>query len=63
MKIVVDRDKCTALGNCEAIAPRYFEVDEDGELTLLRDDISPSDLGDVERAVAACPMAALRIEA
>jgi ferredoxin len=62
MRIIVDRDKCTALGNCEAIAPAYFEVGEDGSLEILRDDIVPADLAAVERAVAGCPMSALRIE-
>ncbi|RFA10376.1 ferredoxin [Subtercola boreus] len=63
MKIIVDRDRCTGLGNCEALAAEYFEVDEDGSLTVLREDIDAADLGLVERAVAGCPMAALRIEA
>lgn len=63
MKILVDRDKCTALGNCEALAPAYFEVDEDGSLSILREDIDPADMAAVERAVAGCPMSALRIEA
>ena len=62
MKIVVDRDKCTGLGNCEALAPNYFEVDEDGSLELLRENLDPADLALVERAVAGCPMAALRVE-
>jgi NADPH-dependent 2,4-dienoyl-CoA reductase/sulfur reductase-like enzyme len=31
----VDRNKCTGLGICEAMAPEVFEVDESGELVLL----------------------------
>ena len=36
MKVVVDRAKCTSLGNCEAIAPQYLEVSDEGDLLILR---------------------------
>lgn len=61
MRIVVDRTRCTALGNCEAVAPEYFAVDDDGVLELLRDDVDETDLAVVRRAVAGCPMAALAL--
>ncbi|GAB93713.1 ferredoxin [Gordonia rhizosphera] len=61
MKVVVDRAKCTALGNCEAIAPDYFEVGEDGDLVVLRDDVPESELAEVKSAIAACPTAALHL--
>src|SRR4030088_2666238 len=32
MRIVVDRDRCTGLGMCEAEAPDLFEVQDDGTL-------------------------------
>jgi len=62
MRIVVDRDKCTALGICESLAPDFFEVDEAGELALLRESVTDADLALVEQAVAGCPTAALRLE-
>lgn len=61
MKVIVDRDKCTALGNCEAIAEEYFSVDDEGRLQLLREEIDEADLAEVKRAVSGCPMAALTI--
>jgi len=30
VRIVVDRDRCTGLGMCEAEAPDLFEVQDDG---------------------------------
>ncbi len=62
MKIVVDRAKCKALGNCEAIAPEHFEVGDEGDLVVLREDVSEEDRELVEKAVAACPTAALSIQ-
>lgn len=61
MKVVVDFEKCTGLGICESMAPEFFEVNDDGELVLLKEDISDDELQAVEEAVASCPTEALLI--
>jgi ferredoxin len=61
MKVEVDFGKCTGLGICESLAPEFFEVNDQGDLVLLRDDITPEELQAVEEAVAGCPTEALRI--
>jgi ferredoxin len=61
MKVVVDRDKCVGLGICEATAPDVFEIDDDGALMILADDIAPDQLGAVRAAVDGCPTEALRL--
>jgi ferredoxin len=62
MKVIVDFAKCTGLGICESMAPEFFEVNDDGALVLLKEDISDDELQSVEEAVAGCPTEALRIE-
>lgn len=62
MKVIVDFVKCTGLGICESMAPEIFEVDDNGELVLLKEDITDDELQSVEEAVAGCPTEALRIE-
>lgn len=62
MKVIVDFDKCTGLGICESIAPDFFEVDDSGNLVLLKEDITDDELQLIEDAVAGCPTEALRIE-
>jgi ferredoxin len=62
MKVVVDFNKCTGLGICESMAPDLFEVNDDGALVLLKEDITDDELQSVEEAVAGCPTGALRIE-
>lgn len=62
MKVVVDFDKCTGIGICESLASDFFEVDEEGELILLKEGIGEEELGAVEEAVQGCPTEALRIE-
>ncbi len=61
MKITVDRVKCTGLGICESLAPNTFEVDENGDLILLTDEVSEDDLQGVREAIAGCPTEALRL--
>jgi ferredoxin len=61
MRIVVDRDKCTGLGMCEAEAPDLFEVQDDGSLTVLNDQPGAGDLEAAEAAVMACPTEALTL--
>ena len=63
MKVLVDFSKCTGLGICESLAPEFFEVNDDGDLVLLREDITDAELQEVEEAVAGCPTEALRIQA
>jgi ferredoxin len=62
MRVVVDHTRCTGLGICESLAPMFFEVDDNGELVLLKEDIADGELAAVEEAVRGCPTEALRIE-
>jgi len=61
MKIIVDRAKCTGLGICESLAPDVFEVNEEGELVLISDDVPEGGLDDVKAAIEGCPTEALRL--
>jgi ferredoxin len=62
MKVIVDFAKCAGLGICESMAPEFFEVNDDGELVLHKEDITDDELQSVEEAVAGCPTEALSIE-
>ena len=60
MKVKVDRDLCTGVGNCEAVAPTVFKVDKSNKAVLL-------DPGSVEDSILmdaaeACPENAIIIE-
>jgi ferredoxin len=62
-RVELDMAKCTGLGICESLAPDFFEVEDDGTLTVLRRDVDPADLPAVRDAVASCPTEALRLVA
>jgi ferredoxin len=63
MYLALDRDKCTGLGLCEAVDPDRFEIDDDGELVVHRDDVGDGELDTAEEAVRSCPTGALRLTA
>lgn len=62
MKIVVDWDRCEANGACMRAAPEVFRLDEEDRLHLLVTEVSPERRDEVEKAVRACPRAALSLE-
>ena len=61
MKIVVEWTKCSGIGICESIAPKYYEVNDDGELVRLREDVADEDVESIIRTVAECPTGALSL--
>jgi ferredoxin len=61
VRIVVDRTLCQSMGNCEAVSPAYFQVDDDGSLALLREDVEAADVATVQHAVSRCPTGALSL--
>jgi ferredoxin len=61
MKVTVDRVKCTGLGICEAKAPDAFEIDDDGNLVILVDDVPDDQVELMKQAVEGCPTQALRL--
>jgi ferredoxin len=61
VKIVVEWAKCSGIGICESIAPEYFEVNNDGELVRLREDVADADKEAIAKAVAECPTGALSL--
>lgn len=61
MRITCNYDRCTSNGLCESNAPDYFELDENADLQILREEVDPADLPDVENAVTGCPTQALEL--
>ncbi len=62
MRISVDFDLCESNGLCEAMAPEVFELDDDDFLQLKTEQTTRANLEQVNRAVAACPRAAITLE-
>jgi ferredoxin len=61
MKITIDRTRCQGLGNCEDLVPGVFQVNDEGSLDLLVEDVPSGDVDLVRRAVSGCPRTALSL--
>lgn len=60
-RIVVTED-CAGTGQCVAVAPELFQLDDDGLSTVIAQPDSPEQQTAAERAAGLCPMAAIRME-
>ncbi len=61
-RIKADRSTCEGFANCVMNAPKYFDLDDDGKVVILRPTLDEADRDDVEAAVDSCPVLALRLE-
>jgi 3-phenylpropionate/trans-cinnamate dioxygenase ferredoxin reductase subunit len=62
LKITVNRDTCRGYGNCVLAASDIFELDDDGLVVLLKQDVDEQQRGAVERAVYDCPTDSIATE-
>ncbi len=61
MRIEADLDTCDGLGMCEAMAPDFFEVGDDGTVVVLDAHPGEQHRQDLTAAVDACPVLALKL--
>lgn len=57
-----DRSACQGYANCVATAPDIYDLDDDGNVTLLRDVVGEQDRPRIEEAVRGCPVGALDVD-
>jgi ferredoxin len=62
MKVVVDFDICQSNAVCMDVAPKIFEVRDDGYLYVLMEEPPESLRADAEEAAERCPTGAITIE-
>lgn len=60
MKVRVDRELCIGAGNCVAIAPKVFELDQENKAIVL--EVSSTDEKTIWDAAQSCPTQAVIIE-
>ena len=62
MKAIVDHTLCEGHAKCMDTVPEVFEVRDDDRSYTVLDEIPEALRAKVERAVRACPRAAIRLE-
>lgn len=60
MKVKVDRELCIGVGNCLAIAPTVFKLDDQNKAVVL--DPGSVDEGVIMEAAESCPENAIIVE-
>jgi len=62
LKLVVDPTACSGHGLCAELLPELIELDRWGFPLLDRGEVDPNLLDHAQRAVRACPAAALKLQ-
>ena len=60
MKVKVDRDMCTGIGNCVVVAPTVFKLDEQNKAVVLDPGTVSKDK--LVEAAESCSMEAITVE-
>jgi len=61
MQIAVDRDTCTAAGQCASVAAALFDQDDDGVVVLLNAEPGEAEEPLARRAASLCPARAIKL--
>jgi ferredoxin len=62
MKARIDRELCTGVQNCVAIAPEYFEMDNKGKARVIKAQVAEEDEELLFEAAESCPEDAVILE-
>ena len=57
-----DFEACQGYANCVDAAPDTYDIDDDGVVVLLREEITEEERPRIEEAARSCPVNALTIE-
>jgi ferredoxin len=57
----VDMAACCGSGMCAELAPGLFEMDDRGNLVVLRSDVPAELVADAQEAEQCCPVAAITL--
>jgi ferredoxin len=61
-KIEVDYGLCESNGICMGIIPEVFDLDDNDDLHVLQDDVTPENEALVRESVRQCPRQAIAIK-
>lgn len=61
MRITANISGCQGYGNCAALDPNHFDLDDDGLVVVVTDTVLEQDLKVTAAAVRSCPVSVLEL--
>lgn len=61
-KLKVIKEKCIGCGMCIGQNPDYFTFDDDGQSTVIKEEVTPEDKARILESIDMCPTDAIIIE-
>ena len=61
-RLKADFGACQGYANCVDAAPEVYDIDDDGIVVLLREEITEEERPRIEEAARSCPVSALVVE-
>ena len=62
VKVTVNFDVCASTGACAQVAPKVFEIRNDGYLHIRKEQPGPELYDEVQQAADLCPTGAIMLE-
>jgi ferredoxin len=59
MRVIIERDRCVASGQCVMLAPTVFDQDDDGIVVLVKDQPDEGEKAGVGDSIRVCPSLAI----
>jgi ferredoxin len=60
MRVIVERDLCQGIGNCVAVLPEVFELDEQNK--AVASNIGSASQEKIQEAAESCPLGAIILQ-
>jgi ferredoxin len=61
-RVKTDLEACQGYANCVVAADDAFDLDDDGKVVIVIEDVPESERGRIEAAARTCPASALWLE-
>ncbi|MEU2227789.1 ferredoxin [Streptomyces sp. NPDC018347] len=61
MRVTTERDRCVGSGQCAMLSPEVFDQDDDGLVTVVREEPAEDLRAQVLQAADLCPSRAIRV--
>lgn len=62
LTVTIDRDACASCGNCTAICPAVFDLDDEGISVVKEEGVVSENYDAIQEAADSCPAMAITVK-